>query len=120
LIGFDLTTGNTGVEGTCETEIGVVLTGVTGAWEMEIGVFGEGTFGEETGLGFVGEETETVDLLETVFFSDLACESFEGVLVGETDTGVLGERASRFDILSSNPSLLLFHLSSNFSTVSLK
>jgi hypothetical protein len=38
LIGFDRTTGNTGVEGTCETEIGVVQTGVTGAWEMEIGV----------------------------------------------------------------------------------
>jgi hypothetical protein len=40
--GFDLTAGDTGattgVEGSHEIEVGVVLTGVTGTWETEIGV----------------------------------------------------------------------------------
>jgi hypothetical protein len=87
--GFDLTTGNTGaitgVERTHETEVGVAFTGVTGTWEMEIGVVGV-----ETGARAFFETGDFLDswLREERFRAETEL-SLEGVLVGETDTGVL-------------------------------
>jgi hypothetical protein len=95
-LGFTRVTGDTGattgVEGSheIEIEVGVVLTEVTGAWEMEI-------------IGVAG--VETFGLLERA-----APPVLSFLVLGLS----FEERASRFEIISSSLSILLFHLSSKF------